>query len=47
MLFLFRGVGGKGGMGGIGGIGGVGKSNAKVYVEKKDRRHLPGCGRSG
>ena len=35
----------KGGMGGMGGIGGVGKANAKVYMEKVHRRHLPGCGR--
>ena len=36
-----------GGMGGIGGIGNVGKANAKVYMEKSDRRDVRGRRRSG
>lgn len=42
MYFVMRGIGKGGGM-----MGSVGKSNAKVYVEKKDRSYFCRCSRSG
>ena len=30
-----------------GGMMGIGKSNAKMYMEKENRRYISGCGRRG